>query len=76
MIATRPIIIPLEIEGGRYTPAFLSAIKGASAWSREARILLAFAAARGVQLDEAALILADVRDLRAMRDALLTASAH
>lgn len=63
--------IAFEIESGRYTPAFLDSVKGCSAWSREARIVLALAAARGIQLDEAELTLADVHDLRARRDALI-----
>lgn len=76
MIATKPVIISVEIESERYTPAFLASVKGCGAWSREARLLLALAAARGIQLDESRLTLADVHDLRALRDTLLTFNAH
>lgn len=37
---------------------------GASAWSREARALLALAEQRGIALDEEALLYSDVRDLQ------------
>ncbi len=67
---TTMITIPIEINGASYSPEFLAAVEGGGAWSREARMLLALAAARGVKLDEEALILDDVRDLRARRDAL------
>jgi hypothetical protein len=64
------VTIPFELDGSRYSPAFLAVVRGGGAWSREARILLALAAARGVRLDERELLLADVRDLRARREAL------
>lgn len=70
MNATQPITIPVEIETGLYSPEFLDSVKGSGPWSREARVLLALAAARGIQLDERQLILEDARDLRARRDAL------
>lgn len=70
MNATVMITIPFEIDGTSYSPAFLAAVEGTGAWSREARVLLALAAARGVRLDEAALTWDDARDLRARRDAL------
>lgn len=69
--ATPTFTIPFEIESGRYSPAFLAAITGGAAWSREARILLALAAARGIRLDETQLIMEDVYGLRARRDALI-----
>ena len=70
MNATAMITIPFEIDGASYSPEFLAAVEGSGAWSREARVLLALAAARGVKLDEAALVLDDAHDLRARRDAL------
>jgi hypothetical protein len=59
-----------EVNESGYSPTFLAAVKGASAWSREARALLTLAAALGVKLDEQALIWDDVHDLRSRRDAL------
>ena len=70
MNATAMVTIAIEIDGVSYTPEFLAAVKGGGAWSREARVLLALAAARGVTLDGAELIWEDVRDLRARREAL------
>ena len=63
------ITIPFEIDGASYSPEFLAAVEGSGAWSREARTLLALAAAYGAQLDDEALIWDDARDLRARRDA-------
>ncbi len=70
MSATAMIILPFEIDGTSYSPEFLAAVEGAGAWSREARVLLALAAARGVRLDEAELIWDDAHDLRIRRDTL------
>ncbi len=70
MSATTMIAIPFEIDSASYSPEFLAAVEGGGAWSREARVLLALAAARGVKLDEAALIWDDARDLRARRETL------
>ena len=46
---------------------------GHSAWSREARALLALAQERGVALDDDTLVYSDVRDLQAMQTRLGTA---
>jgi hypothetical protein len=73
---TTPVTITFEIESGRYSPAFLAAVTGRSAWSREARIVLALAAARGIRLDESQLIMEDVYGLRARRDALTGSPAR
>jgi hypothetical protein len=64
------VTIPFEVDKGRYSAAFLTAVRGGGAWSREARLLLAVAAARGIRLDEREVILEDVRGLRARREAL------
>jgi hypothetical protein len=72
MSATITVTIPIEIDGTTYSPEFLAAVEGSGAWSREARVLLALAAMRGVKLDEAALVWDDVHGLRARRDALTT----
>jgi hypothetical protein len=64
------VAIPVEVDAGTYSPAFLEAVRGGGSWSHEARLLLALAAARGLQLDETSLILSDTRDLRAWRDEL------
>jgi hypothetical protein len=71
MNATAMITIPFEIDSASYSPKFLTAVEGSGAWSREARVLLALAAARGVKLDEVELVWADARDLRARRDLLI-----
>lgn len=76
MNATQPITITVEIESGLYSPEFLDSVKGSGPWSREVRIVLALAAARGLHLDEAQLILEDARDLRARRDALSRSTAR
>lgn len=68
MLATDIVYLPVEINGGAYSTPFIEAVKGGGAWSREARILLSLAAARGVRLNEDDLILEDARDLRARRD--------
>lgn len=70
MNTTAMITVQFEIDGASYSPEFLAAIEGSGAWSREARVLLALAAAHGIRLDEAELIVDDARDLRARRDAL------
>ena len=70
MNATETITIPFEIDGASYSPEFLVAVKGSGAWSREARVLLALAAARGAKMDESELIWEDARGLRAHRDRL------
>lgn len=70
MSETAMITIPFEIDSATYSPEFLAAVKGSGAWSREARVLLALAAARGVRLNEAELVWEDARDLRARRDQL------
>lgn len=60
---------------GAYTPAFLdAALCGGGAWAREARLVVALAARRGVGLDEQALIYSDVHDLQALRMALAEAA--
>ncbi|HEU0026447.1 MAG TPA: hypothetical protein VFQ25_04965 [Ktedonobacterales bacterium] len=74
MNAIAMITIPFEIDGASYSPEFLAAVEGSGAWSREARVLLALAAARGVKLDEAELIWDDAHDLRARRDKLTGAA--
>lgn len=74
--ATTPVTITFEIEPGRYSPAFLAAVTGCNAWSREARVVLALAAARGIRLDETQLIMEDVYGLRARRDALTRSTAR
>ncbi len=74
MNATATITIPFEIDSASYSPEFLAAVEGAGAWSREARVLLALAAARSIKLDEAELAWADVRGLRALRDTLTGAA--
>ena len=76
MIASETITIPFEITAGGYSPAFLEAVQGGGAWSREARVVLALAAARGILLDESELVLEDARDLRARRDALTGSSSR
>lgn len=43
---------------------------GHSAWSREARALLALAQERGVALDDETLVYSDVRDLQTMQSRL------
>lgn len=66
--ATRP-------ETGAYTPAFLeAALCGGGAWAREARLVVALAARRGVKVDEQALLYSDVHDLQALRMALADAA--
>jgi hypothetical protein len=67
MRATMTITIPFERDWSSYSPEFLAAVEGGGAWSREARILLPQAAARGIRLDENELVWADVHDLRAWR---------
>ncbi|HEX9036243.1 MAG TPA: hypothetical protein VF808_04550 [Ktedonobacterales bacterium] len=76
MSTTATIIIPFEIPSENYSSTFLEAVRGGSAWSREARILLALAAARGLRLDETALILDDARDLRSRQDTLTGAASR
>ncbi len=76
MSATEMIAIPFEIDSASYSPEFLAAVEGGGAWSREARVLLARAAARGVKLNEAALIWDDAHDLRARRDRLTGPYPH
>ena len=71
MNATAMITIPFEIDSATYSPEFLAAVEGAGAWSREARVLLALAAARGVTLDETQLVWEDARNLRARREMLI-----
>ena len=71
MNATTMTTIPFEIDEASYSAEFLAAVKGGGAWSREARTLLALAAARGIKLNGAELIWEDARDLRARRDALI-----
>ncbi len=55
-----------------YSPDFLVEVtqKG-SAWSREARLVIATAARLGTRLDEKSLIWADVRDLQALLNELV-----
>ena len=66
--ATRP-------ETGAYTPVFLeAALCGGGAWAREARLVVALAARRGVKVDEQALLYSDVHDLQALRMALADAA--
>ncbi len=60
---------------GAYTPAFLdAALCGGGAWAREARLVVALAARRGVKVDEQALIYSDVHDLQSLRMALADAA--
>lgn len=60
---------------GAYTPAFLdAALCGGGAWAREARLVVALAARRGVKGDEQTLIYSDVHDLQALRMALADAA--
>lgn len=60
---------------GAYTPAFLDAtLCGGGAWAREARLVVALAARRGVKVDEQALIYSDVHDLQSLRMALAEAA--
>jgi hypothetical protein len=70
MTAVMTVTIPIELDEGRYSAAFLAAVRGGGAWSREARLLLAVAAARSIRLDEREVNLEDVRGLRARREAL------
>jgi hypothetical protein len=54
-----------------YSQAFLAEVtRDDSAWSHEARLVIATAARLGIHLDEESLILSDVRDLQALRNAL------
>lgn len=69
-LADGVVSIPFELDASRYSSEFLTAVRGGGAWSREARLVLALAAARGVRLDERDLLLDDVHDLRARREAL------
>jgi hypothetical protein len=76
MVASVTVTIPFELEAGNYSPEFLEAVRGAGAWSREARIVIALAAARGIRLDERELALDDTHDLRARREALARPGSH
>jgi hypothetical protein len=69
--ADTTVTIPFELDEGRYSTEFLAALRDSSAWSREARIVVALAAARRIRLDESELLLDDVTNLRARRDALI-----
>lgn len=58
-----------------YSAAFICSLGGGGAWCREARIVVALAAQRNIRLDEDQLVISDVRDLQALRFALLMASS-
>jgi hypothetical protein len=55
-----------------YSPDFLAEVtQQGSAWSREARLVIATAARLGIRLHEESLIWADVRDLQALHNVLV-----
>lgn len=56
-----------------YTPVLITATQQATAWGREARLVLALAARQTLMLDEARLLVSDVHDLQALRISLTQA---